>query len=113
MKYCSKCGKEIMDEAVVCPNCGCTVRNFKQFKPTYHYYDDISIGLVILSVVIPLFGIIYWCLKHNETPTKAKACGIAGIISWAVGILLSIDEIFSTDLIFSFGNIFHILEELI
>lgn len=23
MKYCTKCGKEIMDEAVICPGCGC------------------------------------------------------------------------------------------
>ncbi len=23
MKYCSHCGKELVDEAVVCPNCGC------------------------------------------------------------------------------------------
>ena len=22
MKYCSQCGKELVDEAVVCPNCG-------------------------------------------------------------------------------------------
>ena len=21
--FCSKCGKEIMDEAVICPKCGC------------------------------------------------------------------------------------------
>ena len=25
--FCSKCGKEIADEAVVCPNCGCATRN--------------------------------------------------------------------------------------
>ncbi len=25
MKYCSKCGKEIMDEAVICVHCGCQV----------------------------------------------------------------------------------------
>ena len=25
MKYCSHCGKEILDEAVVCPGCGCKV----------------------------------------------------------------------------------------
>lgn len=25
MKYCEKCGKEIMDESVVCPGCGCAV----------------------------------------------------------------------------------------
>lgn len=25
MKYCTHCGKEIMDEAVICVNCGCPV----------------------------------------------------------------------------------------
>lgn len=25
MKYCSKCGNELLDEAVVCPKCGCAV----------------------------------------------------------------------------------------
>lgn len=25
MKFCSKCGKEICDEAVICPFCGCPV----------------------------------------------------------------------------------------
>lgn len=25
MKYCSKCGKEVSDDAEVCPNCGCSV----------------------------------------------------------------------------------------
>lgn len=25
MKYCSKCGKELMDEAVICVGCGCAV----------------------------------------------------------------------------------------
>lgn len=24
MKYCSKCGKEIMEDAVICPGCGCS-----------------------------------------------------------------------------------------
>lgn len=23
MKYCSKCGREVVDEAVICPGCGC------------------------------------------------------------------------------------------
>lgn len=26
MKYCSKCGNELLDEAVICPKCGCPVR---------------------------------------------------------------------------------------
>ena len=28
MKYCSKCGKELMDEAVICPGCGCFIKDF-------------------------------------------------------------------------------------
>lgn len=27
MKYCSKCGNELVDEAVICPKCGCAVGN--------------------------------------------------------------------------------------
>ncbi|MBO7394077.1 MAG: zinc-ribbon domain-containing protein, partial [Abditibacteriota bacterium] len=23
MKYCRQCGKELLDEAVICPHCGC------------------------------------------------------------------------------------------
>ena len=25
MKFCGSCGKELVDEAVVCPGCGCAV----------------------------------------------------------------------------------------
>lgn len=32
MKYCSKCGKEIHDEAVICVHCGCAVESAKERK---------------------------------------------------------------------------------
>lgn len=25
MKYCEKCGNELLDEAILCPKCGCSV----------------------------------------------------------------------------------------
>lgn len=25
-KYCTHCGKEVMEEAVICPNCGCQIK---------------------------------------------------------------------------------------
>ena len=87
MKFCSKCGKEIMDEAIVCPGCGCAVVNPTTPAQVANTNDEVSVGLCVLAVLIPLFGIIYWPLKHKETPKKAKACGIAALISWAVGIL--------------------------
>ena len=30
MKFCSHCGKEIADEAVVCVGCGCSTENVKR-----------------------------------------------------------------------------------
>ncbi|MBQ6996752.1 MAG: zinc-ribbon domain-containing protein [Oscillospiraceae bacterium] len=32
MKFCSKCGKELMDEAVFCPGCGCAVSGANMYK---------------------------------------------------------------------------------
>ena len=28
MKYCTKCGHELLDEAVLCPHCGCLTNDF-------------------------------------------------------------------------------------
>lgn len=80
--FCPKCGKEIHDEAVICVNCGCSIDN----KPAVN--DERSIGLCILSFLIPLFGIIYWPVMHSKAPNRAKACGITAIVSWILGILL-------------------------
>ena len=32
MKYCSKCGNELLDEAVICPKCGCMIDGAKNLK---------------------------------------------------------------------------------
>ena len=29
MKYCSKCGNELLDDAVICPKCGCAVEGMR------------------------------------------------------------------------------------
>ena len=87
MKFCSKCGKELVDEAVVCTHCGCAVATVQNNVPSPD--DEVSVGFCILSVLIPLFGVIYWCVKYKEYPKKARACGIAALISWGVSFLLS------------------------
>lgn len=89
MKFCSKCGKEIMDEAVICPSCGCAVTN-SNAPATATEVDEVNVGLCVVGALIPLFGFIYWPLKHKVTPKKAKAVGITAIVSWAVGMLFSI-----------------------
>lgn len=32
MKYFSKCGNELTDEAVICPKCGCAIESVKKKK---------------------------------------------------------------------------------
>ena len=93
MKFCSKCGKEIADDAVVCIHCGRAVEGADN-AALKNVKDEVSVGLCILSFLIPLFGIIYWAMKCKETPKRAKACGITALVTWGVGILVSI--LFST-----------------
>jgi uncharacterized membrane protein YvbJ len=83
MKFCQHCGKEILDEAVICPGCGCSVQATNNTQ-TVNVDESVSAGLVVLSILIPLFGVIYWPVKAKTRPKCAKICGIAAIISWAV-----------------------------
>ena len=85
MKYCPNCGAQIDDKAVICVKCGCAVQPINaEPEPD----QSVSAGLVVLSVFIPLFGIIYWPVKAKERPKCAKTCGIAAIISWVVNMVL-------------------------
>ena len=88
MKFCQYCGKELLDEAVICPGCGCSVQD-ENNTPTNTVDESVSAGLVVLAILIPLFGIIYWPVKAKTRPKCAKACGIAAIISWVAGFVLT------------------------
>ncbi len=90
MKFCSNCGNQIDDNAVICVKCGCAVQQQPQ-QPMQGYVEDkVSVGLVILAILIPLFGMIYWPVKHRECPNRARACGIAGIVAWVIYLVISL-----------------------
>ena len=50
--------------------------------------DKASVGLCILAVLIPIFGVIYWAIKRKECPKRANACGIAGLASWIFNFIV-------------------------
>ncbi len=54
MKYCCKCGSELCDEAIVCPNCGCAANNPNETKT-----NNSSSGLLVAAKV---FMIINCCV---------------------------------------------------
>lgn len=84
MKYCQKCGAEVDNDAVICVKCGCYTQQVNQVAEVD---DTVSVGLVILAVLIPLFGVIYWIIKVKSRPRCAVSCAIAGIISWLIYFL--------------------------
>lgn len=66
MKFCPYCGTESSDDAIFCNHCGNPLSADKQEDP-----DKPSVGLCLLAVFIPLFGLIYWPVEHNATPKKS------------------------------------------
>ena len=88
MKYCTKCGKELVDEAVICPVCGCACS--PDFYNAHKEADQVSIGLCILAFFIPIFGLIFWAIKRQETPKNANAIGLTALISWGINFISTI-----------------------
>jgi len=84
--FCSKCGKEIFDEAVICVHCG------NEIKPVQvqTVSDEPSIGLNILSFFIPLLGLILYLVWMSTTPKRAKSVGKSALIGFIISIVASI-----------------------
>lgn len=83
MKYCTNCGAEMADEAVVCVKCGVSAK-------TVNENDKPSTGLNILSFFFPLIGLILFLCMKNDTPIKAKKCGKWALIGFIVHIVVTI-----------------------
>lgn len=60
MKYCEKCGNELLDEAVMCPKCGCSVESKKPNKELDKQSGKKALGIVCIlaAILIVLFVFI-------------------------------------------------------
>jgi len=103
MKYCSHCGAQIEDEAVICVHCGCKVVGSK--KSESEETNDV-LGLVakVFMVLACVGGIaaffipLAWCIpmtvhawrkidNHEEMGVGFKVCTLL-FVSVVAGILL-------------------------
>ncbi len=60
MKYCTHCGAELADEAVICPKCGCAVGNVNPFNAAVvaersHWDPCAIVGFVLALAACVLF----------------------------------------------------------
>lgn len=61
--YCSVCGKEIMDEAVICPGCGCMV-NVKTTTPSKNQLEKKTSVSLILGIIGIVFAWLFALVGH-------------------------------------------------
>ncbi len=52
--------------------------------------EKASVGLAILSFIIPLVGLILFIVKKDKKPKTAKACGICALVSFIINIVLTV-----------------------
>lgn len=87
MKFCTKCGKQLFDEAVICPNCGC---NTPSATTAVTQADAPSTGFAVLGFFIPIVGLILYLMNKDTAPQKAKSAGKGALVGFIVSIVFSI-----------------------
>ena len=93
MKYCAHCGKEIMDEAVICPNCGCSTENLKT-ETNKTAGNALGWVAIFVGFFIPLVAWICGgiglskAIKANNQ--KGKTLNLIGLIVGSAVFILTI-----------------------
>ena len=87
--YCKKCGKEINDNAVICPSCGCATDKYEQ-KNFKNESDSSGAGWAVLGFLFPLIGLILYLVWKEELPLRAKSIGKGALVSVIVNVVIGL-----------------------
>ncbi len=65
MKYCEKCGNQLLDEAVMCPKCGCAVAGKQPTKEQNEKAKNQATRaiLFVAGIGILILGILMVCMQ--------------------------------------------------
>ena len=95
--FCQTCGKEVNDQAVVCPNCGCALKDgvavtenqsVQNEKKKANIFCILGFVLSLVSLLITLYGTvaiaglvlsIIGIVQANKSGERLKGLGIAGV----------------------------------
>lgn len=88
--FCKKCGKEITDEAVICPHCGCATGVQKKAEISQKQYK-LSFGMLMLCTFLPVVGLVMGIVELSNNDHSPKGTAIIGqCIAWFIvwGIII-------------------------
>ena len=117
MKYCAKCGHELQNDAILCPNCGCLVQsentvekvedgkngnlniNFSLFLGIYVLYNGlicligryyVNIETILRNAIFVVFCVLNAVPDFNLKSNKKTSALLGFIFSMAGFVLLFI-----------------------
>ena len=94
MKYCPKCGKQLMDDAVVCIGCGCSVSRVK--KPAEPRESSALAHIAtVFAFVMPLIGILLGIIGMSKYSNEHLRKKSKSAILFALSILILYVTIFA------------------
>lgn len=81
MSFCSNCGAQVDDTALVCVKCGAQVTAVRGVN------DAPSTGFGVLGFFFPVVGLILYLVWKDQTPLKAKSAGKGALIGVIVSVV--------------------------
>ncbi len=85
--FCKTCGREINDDAVICPNCGCATG--KSNSPITTGESKKGIG-VLFGFFLGLIGLIIGMCIYKEGTEERKTFMNGWVISFIITMVISV-----------------------
>ena len=97
--FCTNCGTNILDEAVVCPHCGAATKNYssslvvKMEKKS----NPMAVAGFVFAFIFALLGLIFGCIglcRSKRIDGEGQSLSIAAIVISSLWIVVCLVMIF-------------------
>lgn len=102
-KFCSNCGNELAEQAVICPKCGVSTGQNAVAGNNNNTSNGMATAGFILSFFVPLLGLIFSIigLKKVKETNKGKGLSTAGIIISSIAMLITLISVIAFSVAFN------------